>query len=304
MCRNDNARSSQSGFALLPIIGLVAVVAVVGLAVWQARQHSTSSLVSSKTTPTSTPLPTVTPSPTPRPADSADTLSSPTKITSADGKTYFIYGAPAGQNNASPKKVIVSLPGHGTTADDGYSAWKTHLTGTGYALIEFNWWKGTGENKTDYYSPGEVVREVRAFLNQQGYTSSDRVVLHGFSRGSANTYAVIAQDRSSAGTVFDAVISNAGKYQSDFPLGIADSSDANITRLYQNIPWVLACGGLDPNPTRDGCIGMAETSTWLKAHGANVLATLTDSTMGHGAFHMSSKGLPKQALTLIDAALK
>ncbi|QQR52129.1 hypothetical protein IPG36_06175 [bacterium] len=75
MCRNDNARSSQSGFALLPIIGLVAVVAVVGLAVWQARQHSTSSLVSSKTTPTSTPLPTVTPSPTPRPADSADTLS-------------------------------------------------------------------------------------------------------------------------------------------------------------------------------------------------------------------------------------
>ena len=296
---------TESGFALMVVIGAVAVVGVISLALWQFRQHQATLTSAAGTSSTTTPTPpAVTPSPTPKPADSADTMANPAKVTSADGKTYFVYGAPAGQNNAAPKKIIVSLPGHGTSADDGYKAWKTSLTGTGYALAEFNWWKGTGEKTTDYYSPAEVVKEARAFLNQQGYSASDRVISHGFSRGSANTYAVIAQDKTLAGSVFDAVISNAGKYQSDFPLGISDASDTNITRLYKNMPWVLVCGGLDPNPTRDGCPGMAETAAWLSGHGANVLTTLTDANQGHGAFHMSSKGLPKQALSLIDAALK
>lgn len=238
--------------------------------------------------------------------DSADTLASPEKITSADEKTYFIYGAPAGQNNASQKRIIISLPGHGTTADDGYEAWKSHLStlnnGT-YAVAEFNWWRGTGEKKEDYYDPPSVVTQVRAFLDQQGYTSSDIVVLHGFSRGSANTYAVIAQDRLKKGAVFDAVISNAGKYQSDFPLASPEPSSSKMTELFRNVPWVLACGGKDENPDRDGCPGMEETEGFLESHEARILGTVTDPNAGHGAFHMSTLGLPKQAIDLIESAL-
>ena len=238
--------------------------------------------------------------------DSADTLASPEKFTSADTKTYFVYGAPAGQNNKTPKRIIISLPGHGTTADDGYNAWKNHLStlnGGTYALAEFNWWRGTGEKKEDYYDPPNIVAQVRAFLDQQGYTSSDIVVLHGFSRGSANTYAVVAQDKLKKGSVFDAVISNAGKYQSDFPLSTPELSSAKITELFRKMPWVLVCGGLDDNPERDGCPGMEETKRFLELHEADVLGLLTDANAGHGAFHMSSLGLPKQAIELIEASI-
>lgn len=235
--------------------------------------------------------------------DTSDTISSPEKVTSADGKTYFIYGAPAGQNNKETKSIIISLPGHGTTADDGYEAWKDHLDGS-FALAEFNWWRGTGEKKTDYYDPASVVLQVRAFLDKQDYKANDIVILHGFSRGSANTYAVIANDRISRGSVFDAVISNAGKYQADFPLVEGKTfTDTEMTQFFKGIPWVLACGGKDENPARDGCPGMEETKAFLESHEANVLGIVTDPNVGHGAFHMSKLGLPKQALDLIRAAL-
>lgn len=304
--RSTPGDTQQGGFAVIGLIVAMAAFAVIGVAVWQYSQHADTQPSAASNTPTQTALATAlpTPTPTPRPADSADTLANPQKVASADGKTYFIYGAPAGQNNAAPKRIIISLPGHGTTADDGYKAWKNHLSSLGYAVAEFNWWRGTGEKTSDYYQPVEVVQQVRAFLLQQGYTTNDRVVLHGFSRGSANTYAVIANDRMMESPVFDAVISNAGKYQSSFPLATTTLTDQRITQLFKNIPWVLACGGKDDNPTRDGCPGMAETAGFLTAHQANVLGTVTDPNQGHGAFHMSSLGLPKQAITLIEAALK
>lgn len=235
--------------------------------------------------------------------DDPDSLSAPQTIASTDGKTHFVYGAPAGHNNKETKYLIVSLPGHGTTAEEGYQAWSRHLTGE-YALAEFDWWKGTGEKKSDYYTPAEIVREVRPFLVNQGYDADDVIILHGFSRGSANTYAVIVQDHLLSRPVFDAVISNAGKYQSDFPLADKPLSDEEITKFYTDIPWVLVCGGLDPNPSRDGCPGMTETKEFLTEHGANVLALLTDPNASHGVFHMSPLDLPQEAFTLIKETLR
>jgi hypothetical protein len=286
----------------------VFVLLVIGFVGWRVIQQpkdtdvsQTSTSVSNADTPQQTSEPKISE------PDSADTLATPSKITSSDTKTYFYYGAPAGQNNKATKRIIISLPGHGTTAEDGYKAWSSHmasLNGGTYALAEFNWWRGTGEKKTDYYSPGDVVKQVRAFLNEQKYDQNDIVVLHGFSRGSANTYAVIANDQVDKASVFDAVISNAGKYQSDFPLfDDRTASEAQMTQYFEGIPWVLACGGTDPNPERDGCNGMKETETFLLSHKAKVLGTVTDPALGHGAFHMSSLGLPKQAIDLIEAAL-
>ena len=301
-------KQNQNGsfHVLIAVPILMIIIGVVGVYVFKKQSNRPDS---NKTTATqqitkTSPTPEPTPIPTPSEPDSADTLGSPTKVPSADGKTYFVYGAPAGQNNKSIKRIIVSLPGHGTTADDGYKAWKQHIENGQYAVAEFNWWRGTGEKTTDYYEPAAVVAQARAFLQQQGYTAKDIVILHGFSRGSANTYAVIAQDRLIAGAVFDAVISNAGKYQSGFPLASPELTDQKMTEVFKNMPWVLACGGLDENPNRDGCPGMEETKTFLTAHQAQVLGTVTDPNEGHGAFHMSSLGLPKQALDLIEAALR
>lgn len=234
--------------------------------------------------------------------DSVSTLESPRKITTADGEQYFYYGAPEGQNNASPKKVIISLPGHETTAESDYAAWQSHLTGGSYALASLNWWEGGEGTKAKYYSPTEVVTQTRQFLTAQGYVANDLVILEGFSRGSANSYAVIANDRGS-GAVFDAAISASGRYQLDFPW-YEDKPNGTISpTIFKNFPWVLACGGKDPGPEQGGCPGMEETKTFLVAHGANVLAVLEDPNGNHGAFHLSSLDLPEQALDLIAKAL-
>lgn len=231
--------------------------------------------------------------------DSVSTLDNPVKVPTTDGKTYFIVGQPKGQNTQHPRKIVFSLPGHGTTSEQGYTVWKPHIIGGDYALASVNWWDGDGEKITDYYRPDEVLREIRAFLDTYGYTAADFVVLEGFSRGSANTYPVKAYDMVSGTPVIDAVISASGKYQSDFPL-TPDQSALKGT-LYSGVPWILVCGEKDDNPERDGCIGMNETKTYLTSMGANVLKVLSDPKGGHGAFHQSPLKLPEQAFALLDA---
>lgn len=233
--------------------------------------------------------------------DNPSTLSKPQKVMAIDGKHHFYYGAPAGQNNVKPKKIIISLPGHGTTAEIDYtSAWQKHIENGSWALASVGWWDGSGEQTQDYMAPAEVVTQTKAFLQQQGYDSNDLIVLEGFSRGSANTYAVIANDRISGNPVFDAVISASGGYQSDFPLTDEASNNAVSNTIFSGVYWVLACGGKDDNPNRDGCPAMGTTKTFLIEHGATVLGLLEDPNLGHGAFHLSTMNLPEQALQLIS----
>ncbi len=233
-----------------------------------------------------------------RVSDKASTLSSPVKVKTIDGKEYFMVGQPKGQNSKAIKKIIFSLPGHGSTAEQDYSAWKSQIASHDYALASLNWWHGGGEAPTDYYAPSDVLTQIEDYLIQQGYDADDIVILEGFSRGSANTYAVKSYDRMNGALIIDAVISASGKYQASFPL----APQALATPLlFKRVPWILACGGKDPNPSRDGCDGMNETKTWLTSQGADVLAVLEDPDGDHGAFHKSTRKLASQALDILDA---
>lgn len=241
--------------------------------------------------------------PTPIP-DNLSTLQNPVRVTTSDGTHYILYGQPAGQNNKTVKKIIFSLPGHGTTAEDDYNAWKDQLaTNGGYALASINWWDGKGEAPPDYYSPADVVKEIHYFLTNKNYKKADFVVLEGFSRGSANTYPVVANDVATKDKAIDGVISASGKYQSDFAITNA-LLNQNGGRPFSGIFWILACGEKDPNPTRDGCDGMRETQTFLTEKGANVLGLLSDPNGAHGSFHKSPLKLAEKALSIFDGLIK
>lgn len=290
-------KQRQDGFAHFAMLLAVIVIAIIGLVGWYVYKYSKTNSNSGNASQTAT-----TPDQTiaTKEPDIQDTLENPQKIPTSDGSHYFYYGVPAGQNNANPKRIIISLPGHGTTAEDGYNkAWLSHIKGSKYALASLNWWDGKGEQKQNYLSAAEVVAQSQAFLKQQGYTTNDLIILEGFSRGSANSYAVIANDRLSGNPVFDAVISASGGYQSDFPLSEGQSNSSASDTLYKGVYWVLACGGKDDNPNRDGCPAMETTKTFLTEHGATVLGILEDPDAGHGAFHKGSLGLPEKALQMI-----
>ena len=66
-------------------------------------------------------------------------------VATSDGRTHFVYGAPAGQNQRDVKRIVISLPGHGTSAEDGYAAWSRHIVGGDWAVAELDWWDGEGE---------------------------------------------------------------------------------------------------------------------------------------------------------------
>jgi len=145
---------------------------------------------------------------------------------------------------------------------------------------------------------------MQSFLKSQDYKSSDIVVLHGFSRGSANTYGVVANDKKSQASMIDAVISNSGQYETGFPIfdNKPNPTFAEFTSYYKDLPWILVCGGLDTDE-KTSCEAMQRTMSFLEEHQANVLALLTDPNQGHGVFHLSSLNLPEKALGLIDEAL-
>lgn len=242
--------------------------------------------------------PTITPTSTP------DTLSSPIKIPTSDGKSYFIYGAPQGQNAKEKKKIIFSLPGHGTLAENDYDAWKTQLLANGnYALASINWWDGAGETTSNYFSPEKILSEMKYFMSKNDYNTKDYIILFGFSRGSANTYSVAANDAFLGNKIIDGIISASGKYQSDFAM-TDKLLNYNNGKPYQGYYWILACGEKDPNPSRDGCIGMKETETFLTQKGASILSFLEDPNGAHGAFHKSPLNLAKKALDLFDTVFK
>lgn len=307
----------QQGFAHLLALLVVAVILVVGTAGWLVykrsshnnTQNSTANNTQNNSLAAQNLAQTTAVDQKPEEPDSADTLSTPEKVVSKDGKTYFTYGAPEGQNNKEIKRIIISLPGHSTTSDKGYEAWKDHissLNGGTYAIAEFNWWDGEANETANYYNPTDGTTQIRAFLDEHNYTQNDIIVLHGFSRGSANTYAFIANDQKMGNPYFDAVISNSGKYEANFPVfsnGSQPKSD-DYTKYYTGIPWILVCGGKDPNIGQSDCTSMEQTKAFLMQHKANVLALLEDPNEAHGAFHMSSLNLPKQAIDLIETALK
>ena len=100
--------------------------------------------------------------------------------------------------------------------------------------------------------------------------------------------------------MIDGVISAAGKFQPDCPIG------DGITMAWTIFANVLDSGvrraGSEPG-AREGWRGSERPRRAFEAHGARVLAVLSDANAGHGAFHRSPLKLAERALLLMDKAL-
>ena len=123
-------------------------------------------------------------------------------------------------------------------------------------------------------------------------------MLHGFSRGSANAYAVMALDSGRGHQYFSFAVASSGGVALDYPPTRAILAGVFGLRPLLNTRWVTSAGARDPNPDRDGIPAMRRTAAWLKEQGATVLMTIEDPTEGHGALQRNSKNT-KQLLDLL-----
>lgn len=67
--------------------------------------------------------------------------------------------------------------------------------------------------------------------------------------------------------------------------------------------WVTFGGGKDPNPDRDGILGMRQTGEWMRKYGGVVELAIEDPDSGHGGFHRNPKNCDS-ALDVFDKILK
>lgn len=210
-------------------------------------------------------------------------------VRTGDGRSFALVWRPTSQPASPPAGWIVTLHGSGSWAYDEIVLWQPFAAKRNLGIVALQWWFGGGQRPDDYYPPHVIRRELHAVLAEVGATPKN-TLLHGFSRGSANLYALVALDGSQPQRLFQQIIANAGGASADFPPNRDIEAGRFSTAPFAGTRWWLWCGGNDPNPDRDGCPAMRRTRDWLQRLGGE--AELTEDAAGsHGGFHRRSQNV-------------
>ena len=185
-----------------------------------------------------------------------------------------------------PKRWIVAVHGTGGFATDQLAVWSAHLKGREIGVVSIQWWFGKN-GPGDYYAPADLYREIAAALAAQN-VQPGYAMLFGFSRGSANSYAVKAIDAGRGRNYFALNVASSGGVATNFPPTAMISKGGYGADPLRGTKWVTSAGAKDPNPDRDGIQGMRETKKWLESQGAIVVKAIEDPKFGHGALVLNA----------------
>jgi hypothetical protein len=202
-----------------------------------------------------------------------------------DGRSFYVLWYPAGAARQN-QPLIVTLHGSTSWAFDEFFLWREQAASYGYGILALQWWFGAGEGPEAYYATEDLHRELSSALRRQE-NREGTALLHGFSRGGANIYAVAALDRQSGDRFYAMVLANAGGASPDFPPNVAISKGEYGYNVFSGTYWTIFCGGADPNPERDGCPAMHRTSEWVESYGGVTALFIEDRAAGHGGFHQT-----------------
>ncbi len=198
-----------------------------------------------------------------------------------DNKAFSIWWQPS---NSKPSAVIVTLHGHDSYATDEFFLWQSYASKRNFAILALQWWFGAGETASDYYAPQDMYPIIAEILTAKGVTPG-AVLFHGYSRGSANSYAMAALDSISGNRFFTMTLSNSGGAATDFSPNQQIESGLFGSKPFSGMQWAMYCGGKDPDPNTSGCPGMKKSKDWVIKYGATMTLFLEDPNGGHGGFH-------------------
>lgn len=214
-------------------------------------------------------------------------------IATPDGNSFYLQWFPLASPPATTP-LVVSLHGSDGYAFYEFFNWHQHAQQHGCGIIALQWYR-TSMNNPDYFDDTTIYNYLDAALTAINYPSG-KALLHGFSRGAARSYAINFYDIQSGNNYFCTTISNSGSAMPGYPL----YNDINLGLYGNNVflgkHWNLFCGGQDPNPTQSGCIGMADTQTWLLGQGATVDIFIQDPALGHDGFQTQASGAYKDSI--------
>lgn len=168
-----------------------------------------------------------------------------------------------------PRAVVVVVHGHNGNAFAEYRLWQPFAARHGYGLVAVEWQLRFGAD-TRFLGAGSTYALIERSVRAQG-VEAGRVLLHGFSQGSHEAFALTALD-------------HAGPRL--FALTIAESGGAHdyapAPRALAGTRWVLYCAGRDHWPTITGCPAMRAAGAYLLGSGARIEDFIVDPPAQHG----------------------
>lgn len=212
----------------------------------------------------------------------------PDLIPTSDGQSFLVVW----KATKAPTRWIVTLHGTQGFATDDLAIWYPRLKDRDVGLVCVQWWLGEGNAINAYYTPMQIYHEIDLALQKLG-VQPGKAMLHGFSRGAANSYAVVALDAGRGRHYFSLAVASSGGVALEYPPTKAILNGDYGQRPLQGTRWITAAGARDPHPDRDGVDGMRRTVDWLKQQGATVLESIEDPDEGHGALQRNPKNIQR-----------
>ncbi len=213
-------------------------------------------------------------------------------LPTSDGKSFYILWLPETKKGAEHPPMIATIHGHDGFAFNEFFLWYPEAKKRGMGILAIQWWLGKGERPQDYLSPDEVYAVVEDVFEKEGMMEGSSL-FHGFSRGSANSYAVGANDTHSGKRYFSLFVANSGKPSLDYPPNMAIERGEYGEKPLTGTHWVTYAGAKDTNPERDGFEGMRGAGEWIRQHGGVVDLALEDPNGDHGGFHKNPANMAK-----------
>lgn len=207
-------------------------------------------------------------------------------IATPDSNSFYVKWFPAGAD-PSRSPLIVTLHGSNGYAFDEFFLWYNEAKQHGCGIIALQWYRGPSSTvPNDYFDDETIYSYINSALTNIGYPAG-KALLHGFSRGSARSYAIAFNDMHGGKSYFCTILSNAGAANPGYPLYARINSGKYGNKVFAGKHWSLYCGGSDPNADQSGCHGMNATKKWLEDQGATIDIFIQDAGLGHGGFHQS-----------------
>lgn len=202
----------------------------------------------------------------------------------ADGKSFYLKWFPASAT-PSTTALLVTLHGSNGNAFNEFFVWHQRAAAKGVGIIALQWYKGSSSVMPyDYFPDDSIYGYIDTALRRLNYPSN-KALLHGFSRGSARSYAITFMDVQPSGkNYFCTVFSNAGKPDSLYPLYTQINSGTYGHTFLSGKRWGMFCGGMDSMPAQSGCPAMNSAKNWVQANGGTVGLFISDPGLGHGGF--------------------
>lgn len=209
----------------------------------------------------------------------------PEILATPDGSSYLAVWRPA----VTPRAWLFSIHGSNGYALDDMALWLRGWGGRPVGLVCLQWWKGTGQEDPDYHVPDWIYGAFKPVFAKVGLKPGTGI-LHGFSRGSTQTFSLMAMDQRQN---FGFAIAHSGGYQANYPPNRAIGDGKWGANPLDGTRWVTVAGGLEKHPERDGYPSMRRTAEWLMGQGATVELVIEDDQEGHGALHRNPQNIGK-----------